>query len=187
MVQQGRVAVNGKTVATERFRLIADPRVKGVTAADYAEQFRFLERVSRRFSEANDAVKTIRYVRREIDDRRAKLNGGAKTSFDEHANPLMTTLTSVEDSIYQTKSRSSQDPLNYPIRINNKLGALMGVAGGSDGRPRGLDRRVPTWWRPRRRTLRSPAVSDRRGRRTHRQARKVRRWPGGRCIRSMPP
>jgi hypothetical protein len=41
----------------------------------------------------------------------------------------------VEDSIYQTKSRSSQDPLNYPIRINNKLGALMGVAGGSDGRP----------------------------------------------------
>jgi photosystem II stability/assembly factor-like uncharacterized protein len=132
---QVRVTVNGKPVATERFRLIADPRVKGVTAADYAEQFRFLERVNRRFGEANDAVKTIRYVRREIEDRRAKLSGDARASFDQHADALLIALSSVEDSIYQTKSRSSQDPLNYPIRINNKLGALMGVAGGSDGRP----------------------------------------------------
>jgi photosystem II stability/assembly factor-like uncharacterized protein len=131
---QVRVAVNGKPVATERFRLIADPRLK-VAAADYAEQFRFLERVTRRFSDANDAVKTIRYLREQIEDRRAKLSGDARTSFDQHANALMATLSSVEDSIYQTKSRSSQDPLNYPIRINNKLGALMGVAGGSDGRP----------------------------------------------------
>jgi hypothetical protein len=132
---QVRVAVNGKPVATERFRLIADPRVKGVTPADYAEQFRFVERVTKRFGEANDAVKTIRYVRREVEDRRAKLSGDARANFDQHANALLATLSSVEDSIYQTKSRSSQDPLNYPIRINNKLGALMGVAGGSDGRP----------------------------------------------------
>src|SRR5213078_3776756 len=87
------------------------------------------------FSEANDAVKTIRFVRREVDDRRAKLSSEAKPTFDQHANALMATLSSVEDSIYQTKSRSSQDPLNYPIRINNKIAALMGVAGGSDGRP----------------------------------------------------
>jgi hypothetical protein len=46
---------------------------------------------------------------------------------------------------------------------------------GFGGRRRARSRRVPTWWRPRRRTLRSPAVSGRRGRRTHRQARKVRR------------
>ena len=59
--------------------------------------------------------------------------------------------------------------------------------GGSDGRPRGLDRRVPTWWRPRRRTLRSTAVSGRRGRRTRRAGRKVRRWPGARRTRSSPP
>jgi photosystem II stability/assembly factor-like uncharacterized protein len=132
---QVRVAVNGRTVGTERFRLIPDPRVKGVTAADYAEQFRFVQRVAGRFSEANDAVKTIRYVRREVEGRRGKLSGDARASFDQHANALLASLSSVEDSIYQTKSRSSQDPLNYPIRINNKLGALAGVAGGSDGRP----------------------------------------------------
>jgi hypothetical protein len=132
---QVRLAVNGRTVGTERFRLLADPRVKGVAAADYDAQFRFLRRVSSRFSEANDAVKTIRYVQREVDDRREKVTGDDRNAYDQHASALSGSLSSVEDSIYQTKSRSGQDPLNYPIRINNKLGALMGVAGSSAGRP----------------------------------------------------
>ena len=76
-----------------------------------------------------------RSVKSEVDDRRGKLPAEARTSFDQHANALTGTIASVEDSIYQTKSRSGQDPLNYPIRLNNKLGALMGVAGSSDGRP----------------------------------------------------
>src|SRR5829696_1868773 len=59
--------------------------------------------------------------------------------------------------------------------------------GGSDGRPRGLDRRVPTWWRPRRRTLRSTGVSGTRGRRTRRAGPKAGRWPGARRTRSSPP
>jgi hypothetical protein len=132
---QVRLAVGGKTIATEKFRLIPNPQVKGVTAADYAEQFRFLRKVESRFSEANDAVKTSRYVKSEVEDRRGKIPAEVKAQFDIHANALEQSLNSVEDSVYQTKSRSSQDPLNYPIRINNKLGALMGVAGSSDGRP----------------------------------------------------
>ena len=124
-----------RTIGTERFRLLPDPRHRTITRADYAEQFRFLRRIAARFSEANDAVKMIRFVRAEIEDRRARLTGDARANFDRHANALMASLTSVEDSIYQTKSRSGQDPLNYPIRLNNKIGALMGVAGSSDGRP----------------------------------------------------
>ncbi len=130
-----RLAVNGRTVGQQTFRLLPDPRVKGVTAADYAEQFRFLRRVANRFSEANDAVSTIRNVKTQVDDRRGKLPAEARAGFDQHANALTGTLSSVEDSVYQTKSRSGQDPLNYPIRLNNKIGALMGVAGSSDGRP----------------------------------------------------
>ena len=132
---QVRLAVNGKTIGTERFRLIADPRVKGVTAADYDAQFRFLRRAANRFSEANDAVKTMRYVKSEVEDRRGKIGADYKQAFEQHATPLAAELSSVEDSVYQTKSRSGQDPLNYPIRLNNKLGALLGVAGSSDGRP----------------------------------------------------
>jgi photosystem II stability/assembly factor-like uncharacterized protein len=132
---QVRVSVNGRIAGTQRFKLLPDPRVKGVTMAQYMEQFRFLQRVSNRFTQANEAVATIRYVRGEVDDRKTKLSGEAKASFDQRADALMPEISSVEDSVYQTKSRSGQDPLNYPIRLNNKIGALMGVAGSSDGRP----------------------------------------------------
>ncbi len=132
---QVRLSVNGKIAGTQRFRLLADPRIKGVTMAQYMEQFRFSQRVSNRFTQANEAVATIRYVRGEVDDRKGKLSSEAKASFDQHADALVPVISTVEDSVYQTKSRSGQDPLNYPIRLNNKIGALMGVAGSSDGRP----------------------------------------------------
>ena len=60
---------------------------------------------------------------------------GLVATAKQHATPLTAELSSVEDSVYQTKSRSGQDPLNYPIRLNNKIGALLGVAGSSAGRP----------------------------------------------------
>ena len=44
-------------------------------------------------------------------------------------------LTAVEEALYQTKNRSSQDPLNYPIRLNNKLAALAGSVGSADAAP----------------------------------------------------
>ena len=41
----------------------------------------------------------------------------------------------MEEALYQTKNKSSQDPLNYPIRLNNKLAALAGVVGSADAAP----------------------------------------------------
>jgi len=43
------------------------------------------------------------------------------------ARSLGDKLTKVEEALYQTKNASSQDPLNYPIRLNNKLAALTDV------------------------------------------------------------
>jgi hypothetical protein len=127
--------VNGKPIATESFRLIPDPRSKGVTNADYAEQFALLTKIRDRFTETNDAVKTIRYVKRELEDRRKRIAADRQASFGTVATVLEQALSQVEDSLYQTKNRSGQDPLNYPIRLNNKIGALMGVVGSADGRP----------------------------------------------------
>ena len=44
-------------------------------------------------------------------------------------------LTAVEEAVYQTKNRSSQDPLNFPIRLNNKIAALGGVVASADAKP----------------------------------------------------
>ncbi|HYD52540.1 MAG TPA: glycosyl hydrolase [Gemmatimonadaceae bacterium] len=130
---QVRLLVDGRPVGTERFRLLKDPRTPA-TSADLAEQFRFLVQIRDRVTEANDAVKTIRHVKRELGDRRAKLTGAAQ-QFAQHADLLSQQLSVVEDSIYQTKNQSGQDPLNYPIRLNNKLAALLGVVGSAEARP----------------------------------------------------
>jgi photosystem II stability/assembly factor-like uncharacterized protein len=131
---QVRLLVDGAPVATERFALKKDPRTKA-TPVDLAAQFDFLMQVRDRTSQANDAVKTIRNVRAQLADREAKLSGQSLTEFRALATPLRAELASVEDSVYQTKNRSGQDPLNYPIRLNNKIAALAGVAGSAEARP----------------------------------------------------
>ena len=44
-------------------------------------------------------------------------------------------LTAIEEELYQTKNQSNQDPLNFPIRLNNKLAALAGSIAGADAQP----------------------------------------------------
>ena len=50
---------------------------------------------------------------------------------------LTASLSAVEQEIYQVKNQSSQDPLNFPIKINNRLASLMGAVGSGDGKPIG--------------------------------------------------
>ena len=131
---QVRMIMDGTPVATQRFVLKKDPRTKATTA-DLAAQFAFLVNVRDRTTSANDAVKTIRWVKSQLADRADKLTGQAKTDFQSQAAPLRAELSVVEDSVYQTKNRSGQDPLNYPIRLNNKISALAGVAGSAEAAP----------------------------------------------------
>jgi photosystem II stability/assembly factor-like uncharacterized protein len=131
---QVRMIVDGTPVATQTFTLKKDPRTKA-TPADLAAQFAFLVNVRDRTTAAHDAVKTIRWVKSQLADRDSKLTGQAKSDFQLQSAPLRAELSVVEDSIYQTKNRSGQDPLNYPIRLNNKIAALAGVAGSAEARP----------------------------------------------------
>ena len=48
-------------------------------------------------------------------------------------------MKTVEEALYQTKNQSSQDPLNFPIRLNNRLAALGGVVAEGDGAPTAQD------------------------------------------------
>jgi hypothetical protein len=130
-----RLSVDGKAVGTESFKLLADPRLRGVTQADYDAQFALAMKIRDKFSQANDAVKTIRYVKYELDARGKQVPAAQRDAFNSLATELTPAITSVEDSLYQGRSHASEDPLNYPIRLNNRIGALLGVVGSADGRP----------------------------------------------------
>jgi len=87
-------------------------------------------------SQMHDAIIQIRDVRKQVDDLLKRVAGqpGFKVINDAATN-LKKELASVEESLYQTKNQSSQDPLNYPIRLNNKLAALAGVVQSADAAP----------------------------------------------------
>ena len=126
---QVRLKVGGQTL-TESFVAKKDPRSTS-TLADYQEQFRFLTKVRDTVTAANNAVRTVRNVRFQVDDRREKIAGKPQAAeFQQLSGQLMDKLGSAERDIYQVQNQSSQDPLNYPIKLNNKIAALSGVASG---------------------------------------------------------
>ena len=128
-----RLNVNGQHY-TQPIAIVKDPRTTA-TDADLRQQFDFLIRIRDKTSQANDAVKTIRNVKAQLADRSKKITGGGSAAFKRSADDLSARLSAIEGEIYQVKNQSSQDPLNYPIKLNNKIAALAGVVGGSDAKP----------------------------------------------------
>jgi hypothetical protein len=129
-----RLTVDGRPVSTETFKILPDPRIKA-TLAEWQEQSRLALQIRDRFSEANDAVAEIRRVKAELADREPKMPAAQQAAFKALSSQFASAISQVEDSLYQTKNRSGQDPLNYPIRLNNRIGALLGVVQSADGRP----------------------------------------------------
>jgi hypothetical protein len=51
------------------------------------------------------------------------------------AKALITKLTAIEEGLYQTKNRASEDPLNFPIELNNKVAYVLGTVSNSESQP----------------------------------------------------
>ena len=126
-----RLTVNGQTL-TERLNLEKDPRIDAVTIADLTEQFKLAMQIRDKTTEANEMVIAIRELKKQMDDRLKQNSDAAlKTAFEAFGKKL----SAVEEEVYQVRNRSDQDPLNFPIKLNNKLAALERVVESGDGRP----------------------------------------------------
>ena len=84
---------------------------------------------------ANTAVIKIRALRDQVNERLKKVPDRRRVEIQKIADGLLKPLATVEEEIYQVRNRSGQDPLNYPIRLNNKIAALMGIIESADHRP----------------------------------------------------
>jgi photosystem II stability/assembly factor-like uncharacterized protein len=131
-----RITANGET-RTRDFNITIDPRLAadGITEADLLEQFKLSLRVRDKVTEANQAVIDIRNLRQQINDRLQKVSPRRKNEIQKLADAVLVPLTAVEEEAYQVRNRSGQDPLNYPIKLNNKIAALAGVIESADARP----------------------------------------------------
>jgi hypothetical protein len=131
---QVKLTVDGKTLS-ETFEVRKDPRVT-TTAEEFQKQFDLLLKIRDKLSETHEAIANLRDARRQIDDYAKRVGGqsGMQPVVDA-AKSLNQKLTAIEVELYQTKNQSSQDPLNYPIKLNNKLAALAGSIAGADSQP----------------------------------------------------
>ena len=127
-----RLTADGR-VATAPLVVKRNPWITDVTDADLNAQYQFGRRVRDKATEANQAVIAIRNVKAQLADRQKKAADDA--ALKAAGQTLVTNASVVEDSVYQVRNQSGQDPLNFPIRVNNRLATLLSMAERGDGRP----------------------------------------------------
>lgn len=131
---QVKLTLDGQSV-TEPLVVRQDPRVP-TTQEEFQKQFDLLLRIRDKLTETHNSIVAIRDARRQINDYAARVKPQPEAKqIVEAAKSLSDKLTKIEEELYQTKNQSSQDPLNYPIRLNNKLAALAGSIAGPDSQP----------------------------------------------------
>jgi hypothetical protein len=127
---QVRLTVDGRS-QTQSFAVLKHPW-HTASDADLQAQFDFASQIRDKVNEANNAVIQIRRLKQQLADRVTKTsNADAKAIAEEFTRQL----TAVEVDLYQVRNQSNQDPLNFPIRTNNRLASLLRVVLAGDGKP----------------------------------------------------
>ena len=109
-----------------------DPNLKGITAEDLQKQFELASKITQKATIANEAVIQIRSIRKQLD---SLGKGITSRQFTKLSEDFMETMTEIEEDLYQTKNQSGQDPLNFPIKLNNRFNALQRSIENGDARP----------------------------------------------------
>ena len=131
---QARLTAGG-VAQTRSFEVRKDPRL-ATTTADYQKRFALHMQIRDKLSAAHETITQLRDIRDQVKAVGARTKLTAPDSAIAGASErLAARLTSIEESLYQTRNKSSQDMLNYPIRLDNKLSLLTGVVEGADAAP----------------------------------------------------
>lgn len=134
MATPGEYKVNMTVNGTETihdFKLLKDPR-GSATLEDLQAQFDFMIKVRDKLTETHEGIINIRKAKAQINDVMKKADNEDISALGKE---IIKEMSEIEKTLYQTKNESGQDPLNFPIRLNNKLGHLASLAGVGDNRP----------------------------------------------------
>ena len=127
---QVRVTALGKT-ETQPLKLELDSR-SHVTVAQLQEQFRFASQVRDQVSQADEMVIAIRKINKEAKERAERVKDESVVSAGASLRDKLSTL---EEEIYQVRNRANEDPLNFPIKLNNQIAALARAIETGDNPP----------------------------------------------------
>ncbi len=109
-------------------RIGKDPR-STATVAELQDRYRLSRRCRDTVTKAHEAIEAMRRLREQMQAVTDRAEGEPKDRLDQQRAETAAALTAIEEVLYQTKSQSSQDPLNYPIKLTDKL---LGVLSATD-------------------------------------------------------
>jgi photosystem II stability/assembly factor-like uncharacterized protein len=129
----------GPLEETVEFTVKPDPRAS-TSLSDFDEQLRFLLAARDKLTETHRGIKTIRDVHEQLTTLTKRIKDDAEVT--DAVKAIDQKVTAVEEALHQTKAKSPQDVLNFPIRLNNKLASVAGTVGMGDNRPTDQAERV---------------------------------------------
>ena len=127
---QVRLTVDGQSHT--QLLVVRRHPLRSATDADLKEQFDLGIRIRDKVSEANRAVVRIREIKQQVAE---ALKKSSDAQLKAAGDKLTTSLSAIEEDIYQVRNQSGQDPLNFPIKVNNRLASLLRAVNSGDGKP----------------------------------------------------
>ncbi|MFC1554756.1 WD40/YVTN/BNR-like repeat-containing protein [candidate division KSB1 bacterium] len=129
-IYKAKLTKDGRSSEVE-FEIKIDPRL-GSTVQQLQLQFDLLIAIRDKVSQAHDTVNQLRLLREDIESLKTQAESvSAGRQLINRADNMLAKLSEIEANILQVKSSSGQDPLNFPIKVNNRLAALTGSVSSS--------------------------------------------------------
>jgi hypothetical protein len=115
--------------------IVRDPRSEA-TPEDLERQFDFVWSINRKLDQTHRAIEKLRQARSDVESIAKRVEGQERyAELEQSAESIVEKLNAIEEALYQTKLEARQDPLNYPIRLNDKLAGVMNIASFGDHPP----------------------------------------------------
>ncbi|MCE7995519.1 MAG: glycosyl hydrolase [Roseivirga sp.] len=122
---------HGSQTLNSDFEIVMNPNLEGITAEDLQEQFDLAMAIRNKTTEANEAVIQIRKIRAQAN----KLMDTEDANLKNALSGILAKLKVIEEDLYQVQNQSPQDPLNFPIKLNNRLASLRRSIENGQARP----------------------------------------------------
>ncbi len=131
---QVQLTVLGKRY-TAPLEIVLDQRLT-TTQADLEKRFELLLKIRDLVTQTDDAIIQIRDIREQVNALNKRIGDDPRQKgVVDAGKSLNKKITAVEEVLIQTKAKSGQDVLNFPVRLNNDLVALSGVVGSAETAP----------------------------------------------------
>jgi len=125
----------GDQTLTEVFEIQKDPRVSA-SQEDLDAQFELHLRIRDKLSETHDAINMLRNIRQQAEDwARRSSERKDHEAISASARSLKEKLAPIEDELTQSKAKTRQDTMNWPVKLNGKLAWLAAVISSAQTAP----------------------------------------------------